>query len=148
MDIHIYIRIRFTSALNILEENMPASKAMCAAPKHVYAGVISNKTSKSLKCTIHYTSGTNNPTETISVTLDSGGRACIPEKEYRPTPEATFTCRKVVSKIEIANDDGANYSLEQPFDGVGCPVTEWRFDIHDDHIKSINPNSTTTTNSQ
>ncbi len=123
---------------------MPASRAFCAAPRHVYAGIISNKTNKSVKCTIHYSTGTNSTNESISVTLDSGGRACIPEREYQPTPEATFTCRKVVSRIEI-HDDEKTYSLEQPFDGVTCPVTEWRFDIHNDHIASINPNTTTTT---
>jgi hypothetical protein len=117
---------------------MPASRALCAAPRHVYAGIISNKTDKSLKCTIHYSIGTNNINESISVTLDSGGRACIPEREYQPTPEATFTCRKVVSRIEV-HDNEKTYSLEQPFDGVTSPVTEWRFDIHNDHIASINP---------
>jgi len=125
---------------------MPASRALCAAPRHVYAGIISNKTNKSVKCTIHYTTGTNNinnTNESISVTLDSGGRACIPEQEYQPTPEATFTCRKVVSRIEI-HDDEKTYSLEQPFDGVTCPVTEWRFDVHNDHIASINPKTITT----
>jgi hypothetical protein len=123
---------------------MPASRALCAAPRHVYAGIISNKTNKSVLCTIHYASGTNNgTTESISVTLDVGGRACIPEREYQPTPEATFTCRKVVSRIEI-NVDGKTFSLEQPFDGVLCPVTEWRFDIHDDHVASINPSTPTT----
>ncbi|CAF1176192.1 unnamed protein product [Rotaria sp. Silwood1] len=136
---------------------MPASRALCAAPRHVYAGTVSNKTSKSLKCTIHYATGTknnnNNPNESISVTLDAGGRACIPEREYQPTPEATFTCRKVVSRIEVHHDDDKTYSLEQPFNGVTCPVTEWQFDIHDDHIASINPSTlitpppTTTENS-
>ena len=120
---------------------MPASRALCAAPRHVYAGIISNKTSKSVKCTIHYGVAANNLNESVSVTLDSGGRACIPEKEYQPTPEATFTCRKVVSKIEVQDND-KTYSLEQPFDGVTCPVTEWKFDIHDDHIASINPATT------
>ena len=119
---------------------MPASKALCAAPRHVYAGVISNKTNKPVKCTIHYSTGTNTSTESISVTLDAGGRACIPEREYQPTPEATFTCRKVVSRIEVHGDD-KTHSLEQPFDGVSCPVTEWRFDIHDDHVASINPST-------
>jgi hypothetical protein len=117
---------------------MPASRALCAAPRHVYAGNISNKTNKSVKCTIHYAVGSNNISESISVTLDSGGRACIPEREYQPTPEATFTCRKVVSRIEV-QDNEKTYALEQPFDGVTSPVTEWRFDIHDDHIASINP---------
>ncbi len=117
---------------------MPASRALCAAPRHVYAGIISNKTDKSLKCTIHYSIGTNNINESISVTLDSGGRACIPEREYQPTPEATFTCRKVVSRIEV-HDHEKTYSLEQLFDGVKSPVIEWRFDIHNDHIASINP---------
>jgi hypothetical protein len=123
---------------------MPASRALCAAPRHVYAGIISNKTSKPVKCTIHYGTGANNTTESISVTLDSGGRACIPEREYQPTPEATFTCRKVVSRIEV-HDDEKTYSLDQPFDGVTCPVTEWRFDIHNNHIASINPSASTTT---
>ncbi|CAF2798720.1 unnamed protein product [Rotaria sp. Silwood2] len=122
---------------------MPASRALCAAPRHVYAGTLSNKTSKPLKCTIHYAIGTknNNTNESISVTLDAGGRACIPEREYQPTPEATFTCRKVVSRIEVHDDDDKTYSLEQPFNGVTCPVTEWRFDIHNDHIDSINPSA-------
>ncbi|CAF1570424.1 unnamed protein product [Rotaria magnacalcarata] len=124
---------------------MHASRAFCAAPRHVYAGVISNKTSKPLKCTIHYATGTNNntPNESISVTLDAGGRACIPEREYKPTPEATFTCRKVVSRIEV-HDDEKPYALEQPFDGVTCPVTEWRFDLHNDHIASVNPTTLAT----
>ncbi|CAM2706885.1 unnamed protein product [Rotaria socialis] len=100
---------------------MHASRAFCAAPRHVYAGVISNKT----------------------ITLDAGGRACIPEQEYKPTPEATFTCRKVVSRIEV-HDDEKTYALEQPFDGVTCPVTEWRFDLHDDHIASVNPTTLAT----
>ena len=122
---------------------MPASRALCAAPRHVYAGVISNKTGKSAVCTIHYGSGTNNGTaESISVTLDAGGRACIPEREYQPTPEATFTCRKVVSRIDV-NVDENKFSLEQPFEGVVCPVTEWRFDIHDKHVASINPSAPT-----
>lgn len=120
---------------------MPSSRALCAAPRHVYAGVISNKTDKPVLCTISYASGNNSTTaETISVTLDAGGRACIPEREYQPTPEATFTCRKVVSKIEI-DANGEKYSVEQPFDGVTCPVTEWRFDIHDNRVASINPNA-------
>ena len=120
---------------------MPSSRALCAAPKHVYAGVISNKTEKPVLCTIYYASGNNPSTaESISVTLDAGGRACIPEREYQPTPEATFTCRKVVSKIE-ADASGKKYSVEQPFEGVTCPVTEWRFDIHDSHVASVNPNA-------
>ncbi|CAF1289333.1 unnamed protein product [Rotaria sordida] len=121
---------------------MPASRALCAAPRHVYAGTISNKTNKSLKCTIHYATSTSstNINESMSVTLDAGGRACIPEREYQPTPEATFTCRKVVSRIEVHNDD-KTYTLEQPFNGVTCPVTEWIFDIHDDHVASVNPNT-------
>ena len=124
---------------------MPASRALCAAPRHVYAGIISNKTSKPVKCTIHYATCINSTTskETISVTLDSGSRACIPEQEYKPMPEATFTCRKIVSRIEVY-DDEKSYALEQPFDGVLYPVTEWQFDIHDDHIASINPNVSTT----
>ena len=124
---------------------MPASRALCAAPRHVYAGVVSNKTSKPVLCTIHYASGGSNAsTESISVTLDAGGRACIPEREYQPTPEATFTCRKVVSRIEVQADK-QQYALEQPFDGVTCPVTEWRFDIHDNHVASVNPSATPTT---
>lgn len=120
---------------------MPSSRALCAAPRHVYAGVVCNRTNKSVLCTIHYGSGSNPTTaESISVTLDAGGRACIPEREYQPSPEATFTCRKVVSKIEV-DADGKKYSIEQPFDGVSSPVTEWRFDIHDSHVASINPNA-------
>lgn len=120
---------------------MPASRAFCAAPRHVYAGVISNKTSKSALCTIHYMSaGTNSTTESISVTLDAGGRAFIPEQEYQPTPEATFTCRKVVARIEVKVDE-KSFGLEQPFDGVLSPVTDWRFDVHDDHIASLNPST-------
>jgi hypothetical protein len=112
-------------------------------PRHVYAGIISNKTSKSVLCTIHYSSGINNNLEeSISVTLDSGGRACIPEREYQPTPEATFTCRKIVSRIDVQADE-QSFSLEQPFDGVIYPVTEWKFDIHSDRITSINPNIST-----
>ncbi|CAF0836705.1 unnamed protein product [Adineta steineri] len=122
---------------------MPASRALCAPPRHVYAGVISNKTTKPVKCTIHYSAGTNNTNESISVTLDAGGRACIPEREYQPSPDATFTCRKVVSRIEV-HDNDKTYALEQPFNGVICPVTEWKFDIHDDHILSINPSVPTT----
>jgi hypothetical protein len=127
---------------------MPASRALCAAPRHVYAGIISNKTSKPVLCTIYYTTGTSNNNnkdtiESISVTLDAGGRACIPEREYQPMPEATFTCRKVVSRIEIDGND-KTIALDQPFIGVICPVTEWRFDIHDDHIASVNPSAATT----
>ncbi len=118
---------------------MPASRAFCAAPRHVYAGIISNKTNKSVKCTIHYSTGTNSTNESISVTLDSGGRACIPEREYQPTLGATFTCRKIVSRIDVQTDE-QTFSLEQPFNGVNYPVTEWNFEIHNDHIASINPN--------
>ncbi|CAF1009678.1 unnamed protein product [Rotaria sp. Silwood1] len=119
---------------------MSTSQVLHIAPRHVYAGIISNKTNKSVLCTIHYSSKSNNNLdETISVTLDSGGQAFIPEREYQPTPEATFTCRKIVSRIDVqANEQ--SFSLEQPFDGVTCPVTEWKFDIHDQHIASINPN--------
>lgn len=110
------------------------------APRHVYAGILSNKTSKPVSCTIYYSSGTNNNhEESISVKLDSGGRACIPEREYQPTPEATFRCRKIVSRIDVQADE-QSFSLEHPFDGVISPVTEWKFDIHNDHIASINPN--------
>ena len=118
---------------------MPTSRTGCFAPRHVYAGIICNKTSGSVLCTIYYSSGANNnQDESISVTLDSGGRACIPEREYQPTPEATFTCRKVVSQIDVrANEQ--TFSLKQPFDGVNSPVTEWKFDIHNDRIASINP---------
>jgi hypothetical protein len=113
---------------------------LCIAPCHVYAGTISNKTDKPVSCTIHYSSGSNHKLEeSISVKLDSGGRACIPEREYQPTPEATFTCRKIVSRIDIQADE-QSFSLEQPFKGVSCPVTEWKFDVHNDHIASINPN--------
>ncbi|CAF1323185.1 unnamed protein product, partial [Adineta ricciae] len=80
------------------------------------------------------------------VTLDAGGRACIPERDYQPSPDATFTCRKVVSRIEV-QDDNKTYQLEQPFDGVTCPVTEWKFDIDNDHILSINPSAPTKTDS-
>jgi len=119
---------------------MPTSQTVCTVPRYVYAGIISNKTSKPVLCTIHYSLGTNNNLEeSISVTLDSGGRACIPEREYQPIPEAKFACRKIVSRIDVqANEQ--SFSLEQPFDGVICPVTEWKFDIHNDHIVSINPN--------
>jgi len=118
---------------------MPASRAMCAAPRHVYAGTMSNRTSKPVLCTIHYTTGGNNKAaETISVTLDPGGRAYIPEREFQPTPEATFTCRKVVARIEVKGDE-RSLVVEQPFEGVTCPVTEWHFDIHNDRIASINP---------
>jgi hypothetical protein len=118
---------------------MPTSRIGCLAPRHVYAGIISNKTNKSVLCTIYYSSGANNNLEeSISVTLDSGGRACIPEREYQPTPEATFTCRKIVSRIDVQVNE-QTFSLEQPFDGVICPVTEWKFDIHNDHIASISP---------
>lgn len=124
---------------------MPASRALCAAPRHVYAGVITNKTGKPVVCTIHYASGASNATpESISVTLDAGGRACIPERDYQPTPEATFTCRKVVSRIEVNGNDNNKFSLEQPFEGVVSPVTDWRFDIHDKHVASINPSALTT----
>ncbi len=41
--------------------------------------------------------------------------------------------------INQVQDNEKTYALEQPFDGVTSPVTEWRFDIHDDHIASINP---------
>lgn len=125
---------------------MPASRALCAAPRHVYAGMVTNKTSKPVKCTIHYATGANNTDESISVTLDAGGRACIPERDYQPSPDATFTCRKVVSRIEV-QDDNKTYKLEQPFDGVTCPVTEWKFDIDNDHILSINPSAPTKTDS-
>jgi hypothetical protein len=119
---------------------MPVSQVLCGAPRHVYAGVISNKTSKSVICTIHYASGTNDDlAESVSVTLDSGSRACIPERDYQPTPEATFTCRKVVSRIDVQGNE-QSISLEQPFEGVTCPVTEWQFDIHSNHIGSIDPN--------
>ncbi|CAF2573111.1 unnamed protein product [Rotaria sp. Silwood2] len=122
---------------------MCASPALCIAPRHVYAGIISNKTNKPVLCTIHYSSkANNNADESISVTLDSGGRAFIPEREYQPTPEATFTCRKIVSRIDVQADK-QSFSLEQPFDGVTCPVTEWKFDIHDERIASINPNMQT-----
>ncbi|CAF1683625.1 unnamed protein product, partial [Adineta ricciae] len=84
---------------------MPASRALCAAPRHVYAGMVTNKTSKPVKCTIHYATGANNAEESISVTLDAGGRACIPERDYQPSPDATFTCRKVVSRIEVQDDN-------------------------------------------
>lgn len=118
---------------------MPTSQSLHIAPRHVYAGIISNKTNKSVLCTIYYSSNSNNNLEdSISVTLDSGGRAFIPEREFQPTPTATFTCRKIVSRIDIQTD-GKSFSLEQPFDGVTCPVTEWRFDIHDEHIASIDP---------
>ncbi|CAF0738512.1 unnamed protein product [Rotaria sordida] len=119
---------------------MSTSQALYIAPRHVYAGIISNKTNEPVLCTIYYSSKANNHLdESISVKLDSGGRACIPEREYQPTPEATFNCRKIVSRIDVqANEQ--SFSLEQPFDGVTCPVTEWKFDIHNEHIASINPN--------
>lgn len=120
---------------------MHASRAFCSAPKHVYAGVLTNRTQKPVVCVIHYgTATTTNslPPESISVTLDAGGRAFIPEREYQPTPEATFTCRKVLMRIGV-NIDGKSLQLEHPFDGVSSPVTDWRFDIHDDHIASVNP---------
>jgi hypothetical protein len=111
------------------------------ASRHVYAGIISNKTNKPVLCTIYYSSGLNdnNNEESISVTLDSGGRACIPEREYQPTLGATFTCRKIVSRIDVQTDE-QTFSLEQPFNGVNYPVTEWNFEIHNDYIASINPN--------
>lgn len=119
--------------------------ACTAAPCHVYAGVISNRTEKPVKCTIHYASGPNHQLhEAISVQLDAGGRACIPEREYQPTPDATFTCRKIVARIDIEADERA-LSLEQPFDGVTSPVTEWKFDVHDDRIASVNPHVVTRT---
>ncbi|CAF0966898.1 unnamed protein product [Adineta steineri] len=124
---------------------MSISQTSFTAPCHVYAGTISNKTDKSVLCTIHYSSGPNYKLEdTISVKLDVGGRACIPEREYQPTPEATFTCRKIVSRIDIQTDE-QSFSLEQPFDGVTSPVTEWKFDVHNDHIASMNPNILTIT---
>jgi hypothetical protein len=124
---------------------MPTSRALFTVPRHVYAGVVSNKTSKPIVCTIYYSFGSNNNLEeSISVTLDSGSQTCIPEREYHPTPEARFTCRKIVSRID-AQADEQTFSLEQPFDGVTCPVTEWRFNIHNDHIASINPNISTHT---
>ena len=119
---------------------MPTSRAFCAAPRHVYAGTILNKTSKPIVCTIHYSSGpSHNRKESISVTLDSGSQTCIPEREYQPTPQATFTCRKIVSRIDVQTDE-QTFSIEQPFDGVTYPVTEWRFNIYNDHIASVNPN--------
>ncbi|CAF1433297.1 unnamed protein product [Rotaria magnacalcarata] len=122
---------------------MPTSQALFMAPRHVYAGTISNKTDKSVICTIYYSSNSKNKhDESISVTLDSGGRAFIPEREYQPTPEATFTCRKIVSRIDVQVNE-QTLTLEQPFDGVTCPMTEWRFDIHGDRIASINPNAQT-----
>jgi hypothetical protein len=122
---------------------MPISRIGSLAPRHVYAGIICNKTSKPVLCTIYYSSGANNNLEeSISVTLDSGGRAFIPEREYQPTPEATFTCRKILSRIDVQVNE-QTFSLEQPFDGVICPVTEWKFDIHNDHIASINPTTKT-----
>ncbi len=118
---------------------------LCTAPCHVYAGIISNKTTKPVLCTIHYSSGSNhNLKESISVKLDSGGQACIPEREYQPTAKATFTCRKIVSRIDIQADE-QSFSLEQPFEGVTCPVTEWKFDVHNNHIASINPSIETKT---
>ncbi|UJR32219.1 hypothetical protein I4U23_019684 [Adineta vaga] len=117
------------------------SSVSCVAPQHVYAGVILNKTDKQVLCTIHYSAGSNHQyEETISVKLDSGGRAYIPERDYQPTPEATFTCRKILTRLDIQTEE-QSFSLEQPFDGVTCPVTEWRFDVHNDHIASVNPNA-------
>src|SRR4051812_47749090 len=125
---------------------MSTSGTGCIASRHVYAGIISNKTNKSVLCTIYYLSGVNNHfEESISVTLDSGGRTCIPEREYQPTPEATFTCRKIVSRIDVQMNEQL-FSIKQPFDGVICPVTEWKFDIYDDYIASINPNISTKIN--
>lgn len=122
-------------------KTMPTSPNLFLAPRHVYAGIISNKTDKSVLCTIYYSSNTKNnkQQEPMSVTIDSGGQVFIPEREYRPTPEATFQCRKIVSRIDVQIDE-RTLTLEQPFDGVTCPVTEWKFYIYDDRIASINPN--------
>ncbi|CAF0983910.1 unnamed protein product [Adineta ricciae] len=117
------------------------SSVACAAPRHVYAGVISNKTDKPVLCTIYYSSGPNRQhEETISVKLDCGGQVCIPEREYQPTPETPFICRKIVNRLDVETEE-RTFSVEQPFDGVTYPVTEWKFDVHDDHIASINPNA-------
>ena len=117
------------------------STVACAAPSHVYAGVISNKTDKPVLCTIHYSSGPNRQhEETISVKLDCGGQVCIPEREYQPTPETPFICRKIVSRLDVQTEE-QTFSVEQPFDGVTYPVTEWKFDVHNDHVASINPNA-------
>ena len=124
---------------------MSTSSVLCTPPRYVYAGIIYNKTSHPVLCTIHYTSkSNNNHEESISVKIDSGGQACIPEREYRPMSNATFACRKIVSRIDV-HGDKQSFSLEQPFDGVTCPVTEWKFDIHDKYIASVNPNFQTKT---
>ena len=123
---------------------MSTSSVLCTPARYVYAGIISNKTSNPVLCTIHYTSKSNNDhEESISVKIDSGGQACIPEREYQPIQNATFTCRKIVSRIDVEGEQ--SFSLEQPFDGVTCPVTEWKFDIYDKCIASVNPNFQATT---
>ena len=122
---------------------MPTSRMECVASRHVYAGVLLNRTSRPVFCTIHYTSNGNDDdlNESISVTIDPGGRACIPERDYQPNVRATFTCRKVLARIDVRMNEQV-FFLEQPFDGVTCPMADWQFDIHDDHIASINPNQT------
>lgn len=118
---------------------MPTSRMEYVASRHVYAGVLLNRTSRPVFCTIHYTSnGNNHLNESISVTIDPGGRACIPERDYQPDAQATFTCRKILARIDVRMNEQI-VSLEQPFDGVTCPMTDWQFDIHDDHIASIDP---------
>ena len=125
---------------------MPTSRMECIASRHVYAGVILNRTNQSAFCTIHYTSnGNDNLDESISVTIDPGGRAYIPERDYRPNIEATFACRKFLERIDVRVNEQV-FSLEQPFDGVICPMVDWQFDIHDDHIASIDPNKSTKMN--
>lgn len=119
---------------------MLTSRMECMPSRHVYAGVILNRTNQPVSCTIHYASnGSDEFDESISVIIDPGGRACIPERDYRPNIEATFACRKILARIDVRRTDQM-FSLEQPFDGVSCPMTDWQFDIHEDHIASIDPN--------
>lgn len=119
---------------------MCTSELNCTIPRHVYGGILANKTTKPVLCTIHYLDANHHHfVELVSVTIDGGSQACIPEREYQPSSEVQFTCRKVVSRIDV-QIDGEVFSLEQPFDGVSCPVTEWKFDIYADQIISINPN--------
>ena len=107
------------------------------APAVIYSCLLKNNSDAEVTIQVEFIGFEDHHHEIADVELAKGEEILVDEKEFEHEEGTKY--RKSVDLVRVKKFDGKTIELKKPFDGVTSPKKKWIFEIYNDSIKSVNP---------